>query len=255
MAKEKNKINPYALCLLACALLVAAWLMRSFPVVIFAALAPLLAISDHAAKDNVWNKLELAGVAVAIAIWAGHLFAAGAVVYSLLQAIAVTLTFVVYAFTRQSLGARLGKLPLLLFWLALEYAFLKLQVASYVIFLADSMQLKTDWFRWTEKTGYLGVSLWILLANLAFYHALLQNGLRLPFLLAFAVIVAAPIVYSYTLSNTAIGRSAMVTFYQGNGGPWPEFYVEKGEWIPRTSAWISVLIILFALVKNNTTKR
>lgn len=255
MAKEKNKINPYVLCLMASALLVAAWLMRSFPVVIFAALAPLFAISDHAANDNVWNKLELAGVALAIAIWTGHLFAAGAVVYSLLQAIAVTLTFVAYAFTRQSLGARLGKLPLLLFWLALEYAFLKLQAASYVVFLADSMQLKTDWFRWTEKTGYLGVSLWILLANLTFYHALFQNGFRLPFLLAFIVIVVAPIVYSYSLNNTAIDRTAMVSFYQGGGGALPAFYLEKGEWIPRTSAWISVLIILFALVKNNTTKK
>jgi hypothetical protein len=257
MAKEKNKLSPYLLFIIASLLLTAAWLMKSFPVFIFAGLAPLFAITDHAQKENVWNKLELVGIALTISFLAGQVFEVSSLIYAMIQAIVITLGFVVFTFTRQSLGTRLGKLPLILFWLALEYSFLKLHVTDDVLFLADSLQLKTEWFQWTEKTGYIGVSFWILMANLIFYHGIFQQGVRLPYLIAFLIVVGAPIVYSYALSvEVFIDRNMMSTFYQDKiVSSIPSFYQEKGEWIPRTAAWISVLIILFASVKNYTRKK
>jgi hypothetical protein len=45
----------------------------------------------------------------------------------------------------------------------------------------------------------------------------------------------------------------MLQFYTtGEGSP---EYRKNGEWIPRTAAWISVLIILSALVKGNINKK
>lgn len=256
MAKETNKINPYLLALIAVALLSAAWLMKSFPILIFAGLAPLFAITDYAQKENSWNKLETVGVALAISWWAGWMFAPTQIVASLVIAIALTLLFVIYAFTLQSLGQRLGKLPLILFWLALEYVVLKVKLGNEVLFLADSLQLKTSWYQWTGETGYLGLSLWILLANLMLYHGILQKGVQPIFLVAFGVIVVTPIIYSLVLTNAEpITRTVMTSFYETNEISVPGVYSERGEWISRTATWISVLIVLYAAVKRNTSKK
>lgn len=256
MAKEKDKLNPYLLFSIGAILLVAAWLMRSFPILIFAALAPLMAIADHADEENSWNKMELVGVALALGFWAGHVFATSSVIYAMIQSILFALVFVLYAYVRFNLGSRLGKLPLVFFWLALEYVVLKSGQTSNATFLADSLAVKMDWIRWTGYTGYLGVSAWILLANLFLYQALLNRGLQLPYLVVFCLVVAAPIIYSYTLEDSGtIGRESMIQFYRGAvDTSLPASYVEKAEWTARTAAWISVLIALFALVKSNTRK-
>lgn len=255
MGKEKNKINPYVLGVGAAALLTGAWLMRSLPIFIFVGIAPLFALTDHAQKDNRWNKLELVGVALAISLWAGWVFASEFVVNALLEAIAITVVFVGFTAVRQWLGAKLGKLPLILFWLALEYVFLKLHFTNQVLFLADALQLKKEWYAWTDKTGYLGISLWILVVNFALYLGTLQQGIRVPYLVLFLVLLVAPIVYSYTLTNESVlGRAEMEVLYQTNQAA-SSSYQDKGEWITRTAAWISVLIILFAIVKHNTAKK
>jgi hypothetical protein len=258
MGKEKNKTNPYVLFLIAAVLVVAAWLMRSFPILVFVALSPLFAIADHAEEDNIRNKLDLVGVALALGFWAAHFFETSSITWSMFQAIAFTLAFVVYAFARQNLGARLGKLPLVLFWLALEYLFLKLPpFKTESLFLADGLALKPDWFRWTIQTGYIGVSCWILFSNLIFYHAAFQKGFQLPYAIGFCVVVAAPLIYSYTLNEPGIERGTMEALYAHLEQPQdiPAFYLGKGEWTARTAAWISVLIVLFALVKSNTRKK
>jgi len=254
MGKQKSKPNVYLLFAIGTSLLVAAWLMRSFPLLIFAGLAPLFAISDHAEEDRIWNKLELVGVALAISLWAAHIFNTDFLIQSLIQCIALTLTFVTYTFARQNLGTRLGKLPLVLFWLALEYLFPKLRLHKEVSFLADSLVLKTDWYRWTIHTGYLGVSCWVLLTNLLFYHAIFQRGVQIPYLVLFCLAIAAPIVYSYTLDEQGIGRLAMESLY-ANSEASTVVYAERGEWIVRTATWVSGLIILFTIVKSNTRKK
>jgi hypothetical protein len=254
MGKEKNRINPYVLGVAGAALLTGAWLMRSLPLFIFVGIAPLFALTDRAQKDNRWNKLELVGVALAISLWAGWIFATEFLVNALLEAIAITVVFVGFTFVRQSLGARVGKIPLILFWLALEYLFLKLHFTNQVLFLADTLQLKKEWYAWTDQTGYLGLSLWILMVNFVLYLGSFQQGIRVPYLVLFIVLLIAPIIYSYTLTNESVlSRPAMEALYYTNQSEMP-VYQDRGEWISRTAAWISVLIVLFAIVKHNTSK-
>jgi hypothetical protein len=256
MAKVKNrKLNPYLLWAVATLLLTAGWLMQSFPVFLLVGIAPLLAINDQIDETNIWNKSELIGVALAIAWWAARLFAWSALIPALLQAIAITLTFVILGFSRAALGQRLGKLPLLLFWLGLEYTLLKFSLGEQVTFLADGFLLQESWWRWTGVTGYLGISLWVLLSNWLFYLSFLQRGWNPLAFAGFVLVVAGPLAYSLTGNFSPIQRNDMLTFYAGTG-PSPDVnYAEKGEWIPRTAAWVSVLIILFATVKNNITKK
>ena len=256
MAKAKNpQLNPYLLWAVATLLLTAGWLMQSFPVFLLVGIAPLLAINDQIDEKNIWNKSELIGVALAIAWWAAALFNWAGLISALLQAISTTLMFVAFSFSKNALGSRLGKLPLLLFWLGLEYVALKLSFGDRVKFLADGFLLQESWWRWTEVTGYLGISLWVLLSNWLFYLSFLQRGWNALAFAAFVLAVAGPIAYSLLGNFSPIQRSDMLAFYTAGGNPSTAAYAEKGEWIPRTAAWVSVLIMLFALVKSNISKK
>jgi hypothetical protein len=249
MAKN-NRVNPYLLCSLGAALLGAAFLMRPFPVLVFAGLASAIALADHAEGDFFWNKLELVLIIFLAGFYCGHGLAGGKVVPSLLQAISATLAVAAFSFARQSLGPQLGKIPLLLFLLALEYVLLKTGFGEEVVFLADSLRFKPEWTRWTSETGYLGISLWILVANHLFYLGAFRQGLSIPWLLAFLTVVLGPIIYSYSLSTPGVDRQAMLLVYGGNTAVGVDSYVLRGEWIPRTAAWVSALILLFAFVKH-----
>lgn len=260
MAKEtkSGKINPYYLSIASALLLSAAFLMGPFPVLIFVGVAPLFAIADHADGEHFWNKLELAGVALVVALFAAHTFRIDMLVATILQAIMLTIGFAAFTFTKQNLGPRLGKMPLIIFLLAIEYLILKAGFDRSVFF-ADAMQLKTGWLRWTSYTGYLGISFWILIANLLIYVALLRGSLSMPFLIMFLIVVTAPVAYSYTLEFDGVSRQDMLRVYEPGVAPcstcYRAGYFERGEWIPRTATWVSALILLFAFVKSYMKKK
>lgn len=244
MAKESKtqsktqKINPYILAAISAVLLAAGWSMRSFPVLIFAAIAPLFAITDHADEKNFWNKIELVavvfGIGMIVQFWA---YGDVPVISVVLQSMAVGFVFLAYTYSRRGLGNGLGKLSLILFWLAMEYILLKFFLNHGVSFLGSALNAKREWLYWTKWTGSLGVSLWVLIANWVLYLGLLKNGLRIPYLLLFLIVIVGPIFYSYTLR---------ADFAKGTA---------DGEWIPRTAAWISVLILLSAIVKDYIRKK
>lgn len=251
MAKQA-KLDPYLLSGSALLLLSAGFLMKPFPVLIFAGLAPLMAVTDHASEDNFWNKLELVGIALAVAIFSAFGFDSASIVTSILQAIALTLVFAAYAYTRQQLGPRSGKLPLVLYLVAVEYVVLKLGIGDRWVFLADALLSREEWFRWTHYTGYLGVTLWILIANVALYAGALRDGIKIPYLIVFLLIIVVPMIYSYQLPPSPATRVDMIGTYKGI---LKENYPVHGEWIPRTAAWISALIMLYAIIRHNTSKK
>ena len=129
---------------------------------------------------------------------------------------------------------RLGKLPLILLWLAVEYIALWF---GENFFLGRAFAEKEEWIRWATYTGFSGVSLWILIANLLLYRADFLDGRpKWIYAAVFVIVIVGPILYSYTLP------------------PKPAIEVEN-EWIARTAAWISVLILLSAFVKQFIRKK
>jgi hypothetical protein len=258
MAKEnKAPLSPLILFLIATALLTAGWLMKSFPIFLLAGFAPLIAITDQIKKeDSFWESFEWVLIALGISLFAGHFFNFNFFISSLIQAIIFTIAFICFGFARQNLGDRLGKLPILFFWLALEYVFLKIDWPSHSLFLADGFSLKSSWLQWTIYTGYLGTSFWVLLCNLVLYYALFKNGkINLLPLILFFMCAIGPIVFSYVKGGEIISRDNMMALYNKETAELPLVYMARGEFIPRTAAWVSVLILLFALVKNKTKKK
>lgn len=260
MAKRNNTtfINVWVLFAASTLLLSAGWLMKSFPVLIFIGISPLFAISDCVKdKETPWNHLELILLSLTISLFCASIFDTTQLILVLAQAIVLTLAFAGYNFSYKSLGSRLGKFTIIFFWLGLEYLLLKLPWRSDFYFLADVLELQTSWWKWNVDLGYLGISIWVLVVNLIFYLAFLKSSSINWFLVVLAVVlVAGPIVYSaYYLDIPGINRDQMIMFYSSGSDAIHETYKNRGELITRTAAWLSVLIILLAVVKNKIKKK
>lgn len=257
MAKKSNSIiSPWILFAAGTILFTAGWLMKSFPLLIFVGIAPFFAIVDQGKEDDrFWNLSELILAGLTISFFAAHLFQVQFLVAAISQSIALTLAFVGYAFAYQSLGNRLGKFTIVIFWLGIEYILLKIPFRNQIIFLADALQLQSGWQQWNVNTGYLGSSLWILITNLFIYLGILKEGRINWMLVGLSILfIGGPIAFSLMSEGVSITRLNMLTLYNGDGALLSKEYMERGELIPRTAAWVSGLLILVSLVKNKTKK-
>ena len=255
MAK-KNRIPTLALLTAGTILFSLAWLMPSFPLLAFIGLSPFIAIAVNNRKEkSMWTSLELILLGLTISLFMATLFNKIEPAYLIGQAIVFTLAFLGYTFVRKNLGPGVSLITIALFWLAIEYLLLKWNPAS-SIYLADTLQLKEEWVSWNSQTGYLGASLWILITNILIFKAVLtEHKTNWLFVALFALSVTIPMIYSYLLDADSITRDQMVLLYQSNGQDLSESYNANGELIPRTSAWISVLILLFTFVKRKTNRK
>jgi hypothetical protein len=252
---EGNKINVWWLLLGGSVLLLAGWFMKPFPIFMFIGLAPFFAILDHTIEsENFWENGEMILIGLAIFFFAAFQFDTSVFVKILGLAIVFTLPFLGFAYVHENLGSRTGKFIVIIFWLGFEYLLLKIQWPRQTIFLADAFQATSNWFRWNNGTGYLGVSTWVLFANWIFYAGLLRGGVNWFLVILGLVVVAGPIGYSLSLNATPILRSDMIELYKGNSVS-VSGYNTKGELVARTCAWLSVLILLFAIVKSSITKK
>jgi len=254
MAKKNSISTPY-LFVGGTILFSLAWMMPSFPLLAFIGFAPFIAIAVNNRKEkSVWTSLELVLLGLSISFFAGSFFSFPLLVSILAQAIIFTMSFLGYTFVRKNLGPGVSTITLSIFWLTAEYVLLKWSPFP-INFLADLFYLKPEWTAWNSSTGYLGASLWVLMANTLLYLAVLtEKKVNWIFVVLFLIAVVAPMTYSYTIDSDAISREQMIQLYslppdETSG------YTLKGEFIPRTTAWVSVLILLFTLVKRKTTKK
>lgn len=250
MAK-KNKSYTSLWMLLATALLSGGWLMKPVPVLMFGALAPLMAISAQAKPGLFWEKLEYILVAFVFSFWAAHLFDLNFVLPAIGQAIVYTLVFAAVAIARPTLGTTAAAFVLLATWLGVEFLLLKLGLARYALFLADAFAARPAWTGWTTHTGYLAISAWVLVANLMLYRAFWgETPLQVGWLIAAAVVVIVPIGYSLVVDATSVTRDQMLTLSRGGEVASNALYARNGEVVARTCSWVAALVILFALVKS-----
>lgn len=228
--------------------------MSSFPVLILAALAPLFAITDQSLEsENPWNGLELIWITLTVGLLAAWQFDFSHLITGFIQAIGLTLAFGSYVWVGRTLGPRIGKWVIILFWLALEYLLIKSPWRTDLILLADAFQLKPSWLKWNASLGFTAVTLWILISNWIFYVAIFRSSINLVALVAFILVASLPpIVSVLSLSSVPITRDIMETVYQGGTGP--DVYMAKGELVARSALWIMALVLMFTGVKAVTQK-
>jgi apolipoprotein N-acyltransferase len=248
-------LPPWLLFMISAALLSAGWLMKPFPIFIFFGFAPLFAIADQAkGDDSFWVHIEFILLALVVSFFAAYAFRSTQLVVAIVQAIAFTIAFLAYSFSYQSLGSRLGKFTIIFFWLGIEYILLKLPWREQTVYLADAIQLRPEWLKWNSYTGYLGSTLWVLSTNLLLYMAAFKGKLNWYLLALTFICLTAPVIYSLIIKTESIARLQMISLYS-NVEVESVNYTKRGELVTRTAAWISVLIVLLALVKSQTTKK
>ncbi|CAN5391541.1 hypothetical protein BH09BAC3_BH09BAC3_27030 [soil metagenome] len=255
MAKGNN-IHPIVFFIAATLLLSAGSIMNDFPIFIFFGFTPLFALTDRTSDvSNVWEKMEWVFLSLVVYFLAIHLFDFSFIVSSFIYGIVFTLPFIGFIWVRQVLGKYIGNFTIILFWLAIEFALLKLR-PSQSIFLADTLRFRSEWMVWNTHTGYLGASAWILLGNFVAYQAFLsENRFQWYWITLLIIIIAGPLIYSFMLNSEPITRKDLMNLYRDKLIVKDVTYLARGEFIVRTSAWISALILLITLIKSQTSKR
>lgn len=241
-------------------ILTAAWWTTFFPVLAFVALAPAIAWF-MASVDGSADASPDPGHAERILLLFGLVFIGSAFVRgdspfdAAVWAVGYASPFALFAFVRSSLGHRIGVLPLALAWMTVEYAFLKLQWPARQWFLADLLQEQGKWTLWFGTHGYLSASVWLLVTNLVAWAAFFRERRSLPFAVLLVVAVAVPVGIGYFLkpATEVIARVDMLDYYAT--GKATGLYADRGEWLARTAAWVTVLMLLIALVKSRTAKK
>lgn len=251
----ESRINPLLLCASA-VLLSFISLFLHIPVIAFVCLAPLFAVIDAPAGKIPWLRFGLIALTVALVFGAERLQSHVVPAFMIMQGISVALSFAMYWFARQILGIRTSKLLIILFWLAMEYILVAVGLAPRTSFVADFAPAGIRWTFWTVNTGYLGLSLWLLLSNWLFCRALLEGKPRAGFAVLFAIVVFAPLALYGLLSvdYPPTGRADMIALYNGTSDA-TAYYAARGEWVPRTAAWVSALVLLYVAVKSKTGKK
>lgn len=240
------KQHPLWLSCLALLLFTFAWNIPSFPIFIFTAFAPLLALLDiHKTKSKVEQivfGVVTLGVVFSRPFTIEYLI--GAVFFGAL----IALLFKGFLIA-QTTSPRVKKIMLLIGILALEYGLLNFQFPKEPVFIADAFALVTNWTRWNAYTGYLSLSCWVLIVNLFFYKGFFEKSqLNWPSVGIGSLLTAIPIYFSYSLNTSSITRTDMEQLYLSSGYSVSNIYIQQGEWIARTATWLSLLMVIFTLV-------
>jgi len=220
-------------------------------VFIFVAIAPIFALLDHPWTPKSLYITFLAALMLVIAIVLVP--KGGFVLHALFYIAVIVELLVLYLIGQYRTQGRLNKFSLIIVCIGVEYLFLKFFI--FENFLADILQDKPSWTRWNIYTGYLGAGLWILLTNLLFYQAVFKKDKINVFLIALGIAaIGLPMLYSFYLTNNPVTKDQLIRLYSGDDTNLPTSYAVYGELISRTGAWVSILIIIFTLVRAKTKK-
>ena len=252
--------NRWILFFTGTALLSAAYWMEQWPLLAFIALIPGFALASHSsAHEKILELTELLLFVFGIALVVGYRFDLSKIFPIVGLALVFTLPFVLFVFSRVGGGPLTSNFLIVIYWLAVEYVLLKIISAlqinpgTYPVFISDLLINRPEWFRWDAKTGYLAVSFWILLTNWIGYQ-LISKPFRWMLLVILILIVAGPLAFGYWSTAVGITRNDMITLYTSNETAISS-YALHGEWIGRTCAWVSVLVLLFSSIRFKTKKK
>ncbi|MDH4091348.1 MAG: hypothetical protein OEV74_08425 [Cyclobacteriaceae bacterium] len=252
-AIQSFKKNPMLLLLTSCTLIILSVLWKSFPVLIFIAFSPLFALLDYSWRTKPASQLVLISSVLAACLY--FLPVWGIVVNGLFMGLIMVALFAAYTIMQNVTEKRFNKLALVILVMGMEYIVLKFVIHKKPFFIADILQQKTTWVRWTAYTGYLGISLWIMLTNVLFYQAFIRSEkINLLLFILFILTIALPIVYSFNLTDNGVTKDEVIHLYSGDYEDLNNAYSRNGELISRTGGWVSILILIFTLVRAQTKK-
>lgn len=217
---------------------------------VFLGLAPLFGIYDlyQKGKTTAIKFILLTGLSLIAGFWfwkvSDDKIDFNALSQALFQGVLMSFAFIFFWFTNKYAKNRIGLLTVVIYWLALEYCSLQISYLSSDLLISNAL---SDWgapVSWHEKTGWLGVSLWIVVGNIIFYYvlfkdnAIFQKNYRwLSFVYAI-LFLSIPFLYGYWYGEPQI----------------IEVGLPNQEYLGRTALWVSMLLISYGFVKSQIRK-
>ncbi|MEX2336287.1 MAG: hypothetical protein WD555_03350 [Fulvivirga sp.] len=257
---EKNTLRDYILTAAAAIFLAMGKMSGEFPLFVFLGIAPLFSLFYNQQKEGSAKRPLIIKIFIVLlfAFLCWNLTYSGLsfidwllpIVYSL----AIALSFVFYSFTDKYAKSRLGFLTFVIYWLAIEFLMLQVCPEFSRFFLATAFNEHSSLISWNIHTGFMGVSLWILLVNILFYHAIFKddaifNGNIKWRKMAFTLVIIC-VPFFFNTGGDAIIRQDLL-----QGLPAMEKQISgSGEYIGKTATWVSILLLLYSFVKREIKK-
>ncbi|MDF9800365.1 apolipoprotein N-acyltransferase [Catalinimonas alkaloidigena] len=225
------------------------WPVKPFPFLLFFAIAPVFAIEDYITSGNykhpartfygylylttfLWN--------ITTTWWVYHSTVVGAIFMLFANAALMTIPFVLFRITKKYAGANWGYFGFVLYWITFEYIHLNWDISWPWLTLGNGFASFPEWVQWYEFTGVFGGTLWILLANIAFYfvflkdRALQNRQFRWRSFVLTLLWLLIPIMYSYIryANYESKGEEKEVVILQPNIDPFTEKFIGSENFIP-----------------------
>jgi len=225
-----KKNSSIILSLLTGLLLVFAWPVSAFTLLIFVAWVPLLFIADkelNRIRFFLFAYLSMLIWNAGTTWWIWNATAPGAIGAIIANSFLMSVPLWGFHIFKTKYGNNTGYISLIVFWLSFEYVHLNWQLSWPWLTLGNVFATHTDWVQWYEFTGASGGSLWVLLANVIIYNAYKNrdNKKRLKAAILTIAILLLPVALSYfvhppdTATKTA---TTNVIIVQPNIDPYSE---------------------------------
>ncbi len=225
------------------------WPVKPFPFLLFFAIAPIFAIEEYISKGSFKHPGRLFYGYLYLALflwnvtttwWVYNSTLVGAIFMLIANAALMTLPFVLFRLTKKSAGESWGFFGFVLYWITFEYIHLNWDISWPWLTLGNGFASFPTWVQWYEFTGVFGGTLWILLANIAFYFVFLrdraiQRGqFRWRSFTLTVIWVVIPIIYSYIryYNYETRGQEVEVVVLQPNIDPFTEKFIGSENFIP-----------------------
>ncbi|HAP58662.1 MAG TPA: apolipoprotein N-acyltransferase [Cytophagales bacterium] len=245
-AKRPTAALEWGLVLLSALLLWAGWPAGGWPGLLFLAFSPLLALTEYLHAGGYRKPGRRLGWRIYVALllwnilctgWVANATLVGAAFMVLLNALLMLLPWLIYSWMKKQ-APRIALFTGLLAYLSLEYAHMHWEMAWPWLNLGFGFANVPGWVQWYDLTGVLGGSLWILLANGAFYYvfwkqgAILEGKVRwLSLIYTVLLVIGIPLLISQIRGNRleAEGTPVEVVLLQPNHDPYTNRIVTQPE--------------------------
>ncbi|ELR72178.1 apolipoprotein N-acyltransferase [Fulvivirga imtechensis AK7] len=231
-------------------------LIAAMPFLTFLGLAPLFTLfynrqKEASAKLSLYVKIFIV-LATTFLLWNAAYSNENLIshIQPVFHAIIMLLPFAIYGFTNKYARNRLGFFTIPIYWLALEYLLLQFQPVFAGFFLGSVFSDHPELISWNIYTGFLGVSLWILIINILLFYcvfkdnALFNGNIRWAGLIAAIIVTCVP--FFLATDAIAITHKDLVS----GGSALEKQAYGSSEFIGKTAVWISVLLLLYSFVKR-----
>lgn len=102
--------------------------------------------------------------------WIWNADPGGAVMAFVLNALLMSIAFLLFHFVKKRLGNRVGYISFFLIWIGFEFLHYHWELSWPWLTLGNVFSITPSWIQWYEFTGVLGGSLWILAVNFLLFQ-------------------------------------------------------------------------------------